>query len=167
MCVSYTHYEELYIGKLGYTHQRPGRPQARPATPPPALRKRRAVKENLSRDSSGSQRLKDALALVDVRVLDHVIVGIDGTTQCYARTILKQNKSIVVWSTDSFTQVADVNRLLSMLPLIHPRFYPLGGPMKNFKSIELIAAEFLEQTNKARVPVQRIEVRVIFGPFAD
>ena len=49
-----------------------------------------------------------------------------------------------VWSTDSFTQVADVNRLLSMLPLIYPRFYPLGGPMKNFKSIELIAAEFLE-----------------------
>jgi hypothetical protein len=34
-----------------------------------------------------------------------------------------------VRSTDNFTQVADVNRLLSMLPLIYPQFYPLSDPM--------------------------------------
>jgi DNA repair protein RadC len=31
-------------------------------------------------DTKITQRLKDALALVDVRVLDHVIVGTDGTS---------------------------------------------------------------------------------------
>jgi len=36
--------------------------------------------EPSSADTRITQRLKDALALIDVRVLDHVIVGIDGTS---------------------------------------------------------------------------------------
>ena len=38
------------------------------------------VPEPSSADSRITQRLKEALALVDVRVLDHVIVGTDGTS---------------------------------------------------------------------------------------
>lgn len=38
------------------------------------------VPEPSSADTRITQRLKEALALVDVRVLDHVIVGTDGTS---------------------------------------------------------------------------------------
>ena len=54
---------ELNAAALIFTHNHPS-----------------GLPEPSSADTRITQRLKDALALVDVRVLDHVIVGTDGTS---------------------------------------------------------------------------------------
>jgi DNA repair protein RadC len=41
-----------------------------------------------SADSKITQRLKDALALVDIRVLDHIVVGVEGTQSMAERGLL-------------------------------------------------------------------------------
>ncbi|EED32245.1 DNA repair protein RadC [gamma proteobacterium NOR5-3] len=41
-----------------------------------------------SADSKITQRLQDALALVDIRVLDHIVVGVEGTQSMAERGLL-------------------------------------------------------------------------------